>query len=136
VTERRDVGVKACPDILYVEDERVQVFQVFRFRAARLAVKRINGQARLLVFRVGDFFIHQPADSMLWRKKRDEPHALSFIQNIYRLTTCAIASRVIRYKANSHPRKLLEIVTLKHVNPRQDFSINGRVQAHIYIRPA
>ncbi len=52
VTQRRDVGVEARAHILNVIDKRIQIFQLFRFRSARLSVKRIDRQTGLLVFRV------------------------------------------------------------------------------------
>src|ERR1043165_5833320 len=72
VTERRDVRVKTRADILYVIDERVEVLQLLRLRSPRLAVKRIDRQARLLVLRVRDLLISQAAYAMLRRKEGDE----------------------------------------------------------------
>jgi hypothetical protein len=55
--KRGDVSVEARADVLNVENERIEVFKLFGARAARLAVKRINRQSRLLIAAVGNLVV-------------------------------------------------------------------------------
>ena len=73
---------------------------------------------------------------MLRREERDEFHVRSIVQNVNRLSACAVAPSVIRDKPYAHPCKLFEIVSLKHINSRQDLSIIGRLKRRRRVRSA
>src|SRR5205085_8887500 len=107
VAERRDVGVEARAHVLYVVDERVEVLQLLGLRSSRLAVERVDGQARLLVNRVRNFLVRLTSYAVLRREERRELHALRFAQNVNRLSARAVAPSVIRNQPDAHALKLL-----------------------------
>ena len=116
VAERGDVCVEARADILNIEDERVELFQVLGLRSARLAVERIDRQSGLLVLRVRDFVVNQTAYAVLRRKERDEFDVRRFAQHVNRRSPATVAPGVVRHQPDAQPRELFEPVALKHVN--------------------
>src|SRR5205823_6602924 len=86
-------------------------------------------KSRLLVNRVGNFFVRLTAYAVLWREERSELHARRFAQNVYRLTARAVAPRVVRNQPDAQTLKLFEPVAFEHVNAVEDFGVRGRERA-------
>src|SRR6185369_738541 len=99
--------------------------------SSRFAVKRINRQARALVFRVRDVLVGQSTDSVFGRKERDELYCGRSEEHVDRLPPFAIATCVIRHESDSHAREWLEVVALEDVDTSQ---YPGRISETVVAR--
>ncbi len=121
ISERGDISVKTSTDILNIEHDSIEFFQLLRLWPPRFAVKRIDWEARPFIARVRNFLIRQTSNSMFRRKERNKLNLGGFAKNIDGRPTFAVASGVIGNKAHLHARKLLETVAFEHVDSGQNF---------------
>src|SRR6266480_1138757 len=119
ISERGDISVKANADILNIENDRIEIFQLPGGGTSRLAIKRIDWQSSRFILRIRNLFISQAANSMLRSEERHQLHAGSFTKNIDCLAAFAITTGVVGNQPKPHTGKLFETVSLEHVDPCQ-----------------
>src|SRR4051794_25138844 len=69
IAHRGNVGVEAAADILDIEHERIEIFQLFRSRNAPNSIEAVDRQASFLINPVRHLFVQLPANTVLRTEK-------------------------------------------------------------------
>ena len=106
--------------VLQINDDGVDSLEHGVGEPLRLAVKRVDGEARLLVAGGGDLVVEDAADAVLGAEEGDELHARGIVQQIDRGLAVARAAGVIGQEADALALEASEAFANENVDAGQD----------------
>src|SRR5688572_17811907 len=122
------VSVEAAADVLDIEDESVEVFQLFGSGRAAFAVKAVYGQAGLFIDAVSKFLVELTANAVLGTEQGLELDAFGGFENVDGGIAVAIDAGVVGDQADAQVLQWCELLLDEDVDPVEHFA-GARVRA-------
>jgi hypothetical protein len=125
--QRGDVGVEARADVLDVEHQRIEPFKLLGVGPARLAIERVDRQARLLVHRVRDvLLVELAADAVLGREERHQLKAPGLLEHIDGRPPLQVTPGVVGHQAHAQALQRGKARLLPHVDAVEHAGVGRR----------